>query len=359
MRLISRDQLSEWVEQASREMRFAMRRRYLRKDIGKFHTAKTSLTKEQLREAKRYWKRYSKHYSPLWHRFFTEKTGTFDPRFIPEDLMFTDIEGYLNDWSSAHGVDNKNNYKMYFPEIRHPKAAFRRMRGLYHDDDYSLISQEQAMENCRQMGNVIFKYAVESGKGGGIRFWKTEDGEDALVKLFDKMPQEMLAQEFISQHAELEKINPSSVNSIRIVTLMRQEGVSVLAAYLRMGNPGARVDNVCFGGCCSAIKADGTLMDFGYSKAADKITTHSTGFRFAGFHVPSYDNVVDVVKRMHQKMGDFRIVSWDIAIAPDGEPVFIEMNLKYGAMEYHQLFNGPLFGDDTEAILDEIYRKKA
>ena len=48
----------------------------------------------------------------------------------------------------------------------------------------------------------------------------------------------------------------------------------------------------------------------------------------------------------------------DFAVDEDEQPVFIEMNLKYGAMEYHQLMNGPLFGKMTDRVLDEIYGKK-
>ena len=57
-------------------------------------------------------------------------------------------------------------------------------------------------------------------------------------------------------------------------------------------------------------------------------------------------------------MGDFRLISWDFTVGEDGEPVFIEMNLKYGGTMYHQLSSGPFFGEDSDEILDEIYGKK-
>ena len=51
----------------------------------------------------------------------------------------------------------------------------------------------------------------------------------------------------------------------------------------------------------------------------------------------------------------FRLVSWDIAIDESGEPILIEMNSAYGGPELHQFSNGPIFGEDTEEILEEVF----
>ena len=41
----------------------------------------------------------------------------------------------------------------------------------------------------------------------------------------------------------------------------------------------------------------------------------------------------------------------------DEEPVLIEANFKYGALDFHQFGNGPLFGKDTQKILAEVFGK--
>lgn len=353
----TRENVQRVFNESQLRMRYAVRRSYLRKDIGKFHLGNSHLSKEQLRELELYWKRYTNHFTPLWHEFFYEKTGVFDVRFIPEDLMMTDIEDYLNDWSSAHGIDNKNNYAMYFPEIKHPRAAFRKMRGCFHNDSYELISEAEGIDTCKKFGHVIFKSALESGKGDGIKIWQQSDGFGRLYEIVKSLPEDCIAQEFISQHRQLASINPSSVNSVRIVTFQWDGKIDFLHAYLRMGFPGVQIDNVSFGGCCSAVRRDGTLIGYGLNKAAEKIYEHPTGFKFKDFKVPAWEKIVDKVICMHKKMGNYKIISWDIAVDEEEEPVFIEMNLKYGAMEYHQVFNGPLFGDRTEEILNAVYRK--
>jgi len=54
----------------------------------------------------------------------------------------------------------------------------------------------------------------------------------------------------------------------------------------------------------------------------------------------------------------FRLVSWDFAINEEGHPVMIEANLNLGELDFHQLNNGPVFGEDTKKILDEVFGKK-
>ncbi len=36
----------------------------------------------------------------------------------------------------------------------------------------------------------------------------------------------------------------------------------------------------------------------------------------------------------------------------------IEANLNQGELDFHQLNNGPLFGEDTIKVLDEVFGKK-
>lgn len=347
------------VDQTSSAMRKAVRRYYLRKSLRKkYGNPRNTLTKEQRKAAKEYWKQYTKHFSPLWHELLTAQTGVFDVRYVPVDIQYTEIEERLNDWTSAHGIDNKNNYSMYFPEIRHPKSVFRKMRGIYHADDYSLISETQAIENCIACGNVIFKVALESGKGGGIFFWRTQDGKDALLQLMKRLPEETNAQEYITQHPDLARMNPSSCNTIRIVTYANGQGIRVLRSYFQVGtSDNVRMGQVAFGGVCISVHKDGTLYPVGYDVHYVGHKEHPCGIIYEGYQLPSFDKVCQIAVKLHSKMGDFRLISWDFTVAEDGEPVFIEMNIKYGGTMYHQLSSGPFFGDETDAILDEIFAK--
>ena len=53
----------------------------------------------------------------------------------------------------------------------------------------------------------------------------------------------------------------------------------------------------------------------------------------------------------------FRMVAWDVSVLENGEPVLIEANLYDGQLDSHQIHNGPLFGENTEKIMREVFDK--
>lgn len=69
--------------------------------------------------------------------------------------------------------------------------------------------------------------------------------------------------------------------------------------------------------------------------------------------------MLELVKSLHPQIPHFRLVSWDVAINEDGKPILIEVNLKYGELDFHQLNNGSLFGEDAAGILDEVFCRKS
>jgi hypothetical protein len=64
-----------------------------------------------------------------------------------------------------------------------------------------------------------------------------------------------------------------------------------------------------------------------------------------------------MIERAHPMVPHFRLVTWDIAVDESGEAVLIESNFAKGGIEFPQLTNGPLFGEDTKKIMDEVLGK--
>ena len=72
--------------------------------------------------------------------------------------------------------------------------------------------------------------------------------------------------------------------------------------------------------------------------------------------IPKYRELEELVKKLHIRLPHFRLLSWDFALGVDDEPILIEVNLRYGELDFHQLNNGPVFGNDTKKILEEVFR---
>lgn len=154
-------------------------------------------------------------------------------------------------------------------------------------------------------------------------------------------------------------MNSSSVNTIRVLSLLSENGVKIYSSIIRMGVNGSKVDNASSGGITCGINDDGRLKKIAFSSDGKKYDFHPTSkVKFNEIVIPNYHKILEMVQKIAPTIPHFRLVSWDIALDENDEPLLIEANLRYGELDFHQLNNGPVFGEDTEKILKEVFGNK-
>ena len=310
------------------------------------------LSKEQEAAARAYFAPYGK-IDMTSHNFYFQKTQRFCENYLPEDLLYGYVDPYFNDWREAQFADNKSLYRLNYRDIPQPVAVAMRIKGLWYDGNYRLTSKEELVERLAKEPEIVVKIASESGGGSGVSFVPGKDFLSAAAKIRD----DIVAELPLRQHEKLAAINPSSVNTLRIVSLLTQEGVKFYSAVLRFGIKGSRVDNSSAGGYSAGVDLEtGRLKKDAYLLSGVHITQHpDSGIVFDGYEVPGFHKALEQTRKLHLQTPRFRLVHWDFAIDEQGEPVFIEANMHYGGVDLHQLDNGPIFGDDTKKILDEVF----
>lgn len=333
-------------------------RRNLRKNINKEH----KLTKEQKAEIRDFWSPYKK-ISTKWAQYYSAMNGHFDPRYIPNDLYYTVMDQYFNNRKLGYGFNDKNYYSKIFAGIKQPEIVVRKINSLIFDENYNQISENEAKQRILSQGEVICKPSQETGSGRGIIFFNSSD-ESSINEFLDNPEyDDYVVQKLIKQHSELNRVHNGSVNCIRICSLLMEDGVHILSSVLRMGFGGSKVDNATakenakYDGMSCGIDQNGCLKKcaYGYNTGICR-TQHPDGLVFEGFKIPSYDKALELVKKAHPLIAHFRLVSWDIAIDDNGTPVLIEANMRKGGINFHQFNNGPLFGELTERVLDEVFK---
>lgn len=315
------------------------------------HAPKYVLTKEQEESIKALYSPYAK--VDLWaHNFYTEKTGKFHVDYVPDDLYYSYIDPYYNDWREARYADNKCMYHRLFAGVRQLQQIASRIGGLWFTGDYEPLSRQALDALLAQEPEIVVKKAMGSEGGKGVYFIKgTEFGT-----IEPKIKDDIIIQKPFIQHPALSTINATSVNTVRVISLLSQEGVKFYSAILRIGINGARVDNASSGGITCGITEDGKLKKYAYKANGERFDRHmDSGLEFDGYEIPGFQKILAAVPDLHIQIPRFKLVSWDFAVAPDGEPVLVEANLHYGQLDFHQLNNGPLFGEDTEKILKEVF----
>ncbi len=315
------------------------------------------LTAEHKIRLKEFYAPYAK-VSPVFHQVYYESTGNFSEKYLPADLYFNVIDEYFNDRSEAKYLDNKCYYKKLFPGIRQPEYAIARVGKYWFDENDNVISYEKVKEIISKESELFIKVATDSCGGSGVSYISREKGD--MVNQFEKFEckTDFIAQRALHQHKDMSAINESSVNTIRVISFLTEDEVKIYSSIVRAGQKGSKCDNSTGGGVSIGIDDNGNLKKYGYEISGKRYDRHPTNdFVFEGHPIPSFNKVTELVKKVHPMVSHFRLVSWDICIAEDGEPVLLEANLCRGSLDVHQYNNGPLFGEDTKKILDEVFGK--
>ena len=318
-----------------------------------------ALTPEQENKIYEYWKKYTDDFEIDYHRYYIDRTGKFDERFIPDDLFVGYIDGYLNNRAIEPGVADKNYFDLYLKGFAMPKTYVHLINGIFEDSNYNMITKEEAIDILSKEKRIVVKPSMASYGGKNVRLLENLSKKE-LVKFFDELKEDnLIFQEAVKQSKETAKLHPDSLNTIRIMTLILDGEVKVLPWYaFRMGQGKSKVDNASFGGVYCNVKEDGTLSSFAYDALGNKFLKHPDGGNFDEVKFDFMDKVKALVKEAAQRFPHFRLIGWDIAIDENNNPLIIEANLTMSGMDVIETIGGPLFGEYTERVLEEVFLQK-
>lgn len=314
------------------------------------------LTIEQKREIDSFWQKYSFAFTPLYETFqaYMNRTGKFDPRYIPYGVHHYCLDDHLKDRNFTRAFREKAYLHKIYTGIKQPVVVCRRIEGIYVDAQYERISKERAVELCVEAlkrTEIVFKPSGRCG-GAGVVFLKNADAEAVLGEM-NRIPDTMVVQEAISQHPQMAALNPGTVNCVRLTTYFKDGEVIPLAALVKVGSAQARVDNYKYGGYLLGLNLDGKTLPYALDVKLNRVQILPTGIDLShGIEIPGFSNVLETAKRAHLHTPQGKMISWDIAIDEQGEAVIVEANFS-GDLRMHHAVTGPIFGEMTEAFLDE------
>ncbi|HKK43685.1 MAG TPA: sugar-transfer associated ATP-grasp domain-containing protein [Bacteroidales bacterium] len=288
--------------------------------------------------------------------------------FIPNRLLGYKITPNFNDNKAKEVLDNKLFFDFYYRQFDLPVPQilmynFRNMfvlagkvKRINNPEEFTDLLEKLFDEN-KNVGSVIIKKTVAGSCGTNIfKLYGREVREkEALVKrIFNEVIKTgFLFQKTLVQHPDLDNLNPSCLNTVRIDTFIDKDGNSeVISAYLRMSISNNFIDNISSGGCQVGIDTEtGKLKEHGYapfrSVGVTVFEKHPvTGLVFRDFQLPFFEKVRELAVKTSQCMPALRLVGWDIAICRDG-PVLVEGNSDYDIngndLAYGGYFRNPVF----------------
>lgn len=150
-----------------------------------------------------------------------------------------------------------------------------------------------------------------------------------------------VVQRGLVQRDDLNRINPSSLNTLRTIVLYENKKARIVAILLRIGRKGGEVDNSGQGGISVEVNlADGTFSSFaGREHGGGQFDRHpDTGYMFKGARIKDWDDIKAKIENIISRIDTYRMIGWDIAIGQD-DVYAVEFNLGFG-IEHAQTIAG-------------------
>lgn len=328
---------------------------------------KIELSVEQDKEIKDYYRAYyGKPIKTYWHRLYQSYLGVYHKNYFPEILLSTKLEPLLNPYRIAEFLGDKNLISQFFHNIEDlhiPKTYLSCSNGIFRNDNYELLSVKEATKAIANIGSCIIKKTLDTSSGRDVQLCNIKNGIDSikgekLENILKSFGNHFVIQELIEQNERLKILNPTSVNTFRVMSYFCHNELYVCPIALRLGRSNADRDNIHYGGIVVGVNADDTLKPTAFSEYGEGFDCHpDTGVKFEGYSIGEgkVDALINMAKLLHARMPYLGILSWDFTIDKEGKIVIIEVNTTGQSAWFCQMVNGePLFGDNTPQILNLI-----
>jgi hypothetical protein len=313
-----------------------------------------------------------KHY---FSRYLFKKGIKNLRNYLPNNLLNNKIPLFLNDRNIKEVLDNKLYFDMFCRQfdLALPKILMYNHKQIFlfgnrtvevnNIKEFTLLLEEIFRQN--PLYTSIFIKKIYSSSSGNKIFKLYLDqlrSEPAIVQvLFEEvLKSEFLFQETVLQHPDLNKLNPSCLNTIRIDTFNDSAGnINVVSALIRMSTNNLHVDNVNAGGCYVGIVPEtGRLKKFAYPSIKNGgvkvLTEHPiTKTVYENFVVPYFPQVQELVIKAAGYMPGLRLIGWDVGVGTSG-PVLIEGNSNYEVSGSDLAYGGYLTNPVFRKVLHEV-----
>ncbi|WP_372948086.1 sugar-transfer associated ATP-grasp domain-containing protein [Mariniphaga sp.] len=263
--------------------------------------------------------KYSMH--PMDYFYFdVYKNEVFNPNEYANTLFMYRFQKKLN---------NKKFTKYFYN-----KLLFNQKFRSFNNHDFLNIKTVslQQLENwiLKKNPNTLIIKKNNSAGGFGVKKINIEITKEGirinnqpLNKYFNYLKKFDLLEEYVIQHEDIMKLNPSCLNTIRIVTVLNSKGtIDIIGAAIRLG-VNNDLDNVHAGGIAVNVNIEtGCLNGIGFRlNPSEKkyFEFHPvTNIKFDGYQLPHWDLLIETVKRAAMVIPEVRTVGWDVAITEKG-----------------------------------------
>ncbi|WP_195715245.1 sugar-transfer associated ATP-grasp domain-containing protein [Ancylomarina sp. 16SWW S1-10-2] len=274
--------------------------------------------------------KYSMH--PLYY-FYTDAYGDkeFDPNEHANSLFTYNFQKRLNNKAFIKYFSDKRLFNKYFKSYMCHK--FLNLKNITLEELREWIDNIEGnslmLKKANGLGGLGIK-KIDIHKDKGVIYFNNKELKDAFISI----KKHDILEEFVVQHEQINRLNPSCLNTVRIVTVIdKNNNVNIIGAVLRLGVEND-VDNLSAGGIAVNIDINtGCLTGEGFKLAQSEPSTFFkhpiTQVVLDAYSLPHWELLINTVKKAAKVFPQVRTIGWDLAITADGVD-FIEGNHDWG-----------------------------
>ena len=232
--------------------------------------------------------------------------------------------------------NNKNFFDVFSDKLKFNNRFNKYLNHEYVD--LREINKKEFADFCKSKKSIVGK-VLDSCGGKGVEIYDIDNNADTLYEeLLAK--KQFLVEETIVQNSTMNRLYSGSVNTLRIISFLKDNGeVVILNTVLRIGN-GGKVDNFSSGGMYTFVSPKGVILLPAIDEKGNIYTYHPlTNTKIVDFKIPQFDKVLQFVKKIAKVVPEMRYIGWDIAIGENG-PVLIEGNEYSGVFQMKPSLSG-------------------
>lgn len=262
----------------------------------------------------------------LWkYGMYYEEFCLFDCAEKGED----DVSSFITELN-RYEIYRKYNDSRDIPLFHDKWRVYQHYRKFYKRDVCPILdsnNRTEFLEFAEHHPRFIVKPTNKScGYGVKIIDTSEQSPEKQFVSLIKSG--KYICEELVTSHPVTEKLNPTSLNTVRIVTLLENTCVRPFYPFLRVGRYGSVVDNGGAGGILIPIDPEtGKLNDIGRDELGRYYKEHpDSHIPFGDIVLPMWQDAIFLASALASVRPQNRCIGWDIAATPDGW-VMIEANI--------------------------------
>ena len=221
----------------------------------------------------------------------------------------------LNDSTYYHFFRNKVEFNQKFEEFIGREYLDLRKTNL------------KKFEKFLKKHSVIMVKPIDQSGGANVSKIVI-DKTTNIEKLYEVLLQtkQYLVEDYVRQHKEMNRLCKASVNTLRIVTVRKNNHTTVMLRAIRIGNGIRDVDNFHSGGMYTLFDEKGVITKPAMDREGKLFEIHPvSNVAIKGFKIPFYKEAIAMAIKASEKIPEVGLVGWDIAITDKG-PILIEGN---------------------------------